>query len=110
MWFGSVLPALRSRDVTPPLALLMDENIRWIGSESLGDPAPECNGGRKHLRCSAALLTGCLPGDACAQGLLDLAEQSDDAIRAVELTGFRAPARSAGDTASESSNSGAQQH
>ncbi len=35
--------AMRSGDVTP-LALLMDENIRWIGSQSLGDPPPECNG------------------------------------------------------------------
>lgn len=27
-----------------PLAESMDENIRWIGNESLGDPPPECNG------------------------------------------------------------------
>jgi ketosteroid isomerase-like protein len=35
--------AMRSGDVIP-LAELMDENIRWIGSQSLGDPPPECNG------------------------------------------------------------------
>jgi len=35
--------AMRSGDVNP-LAELMDENIRWIGSETLGDPPPECNG------------------------------------------------------------------
>ena len=35
--------AMRSGDVTP-LAELMDEKIRWIGSESLGAPPPECNG------------------------------------------------------------------
>jgi len=35
--------AMRSGDVTP-LAELMDEKIRWIGSERLGDPPPECNG------------------------------------------------------------------
>jgi ketosteroid isomerase-like protein len=35
--------AMRSGDVNP-LAELMDENIRWIGNESLGDPPPECNG------------------------------------------------------------------
>ena len=35
--------AMRSGDVTP-LAELMDEKIRWIGSESLGDSPPECNG------------------------------------------------------------------
>ena len=35
--------AMRAGDVTP-LAELMDEKIRWIGSERLGDPPPECNG------------------------------------------------------------------
>ena|SRR5579864_2359309 len=35
--------AMRSGDVIP-LAELMEVNIRWIGSESLGDPPPECNG------------------------------------------------------------------
>ena len=35
--------AMRSGDVTP-LAELMDEKIRWIGSDRLGDPPPECNG------------------------------------------------------------------
>ena len=35
--------AMRSGDITP-LAELMDEKIRWIGSEGLGDPPPECNG------------------------------------------------------------------
>jgi ketosteroid isomerase-like protein len=35
--------AMRAGDVTP-LAELMDEQIRWIGSERLGDPPPECNG------------------------------------------------------------------
>lgn len=35
--------AMRSGDVIP-LAELMDENIRWIGNEGLGDPPPECNG------------------------------------------------------------------
>jgi ketosteroid isomerase-like protein len=35
--------AMRSGDVTP-LVELMDEKIRWIGSERLGDPPPECNG------------------------------------------------------------------
>jgi ketosteroid isomerase-like protein len=35
--------AMRSGNVIP-LAELMDENIRWIGAESLGDPPPECNG------------------------------------------------------------------
>jgi ketosteroid isomerase-like protein len=35
--------ALRSGDVIP-LVDMMDENIRWIGDRSLGDPPPECNG------------------------------------------------------------------
>ena len=35
--------AMRSGDVTP-LAELMDEKIRWIGSERPGEPRPECNG------------------------------------------------------------------
>jgi ketosteroid isomerase-like protein len=35
--------AMRSGDVNP-LAELMDEDIRWIGSERFGDPPPECNG------------------------------------------------------------------
>jgi ketosteroid isomerase-like protein len=35
--------AMRSGDVTP-LTELMDEKVRWIGSERLGDPPPECNG------------------------------------------------------------------
>ena len=35
--------AMRAGYVTP-LAELMDEKIRWIGSERLGDPPPECNG------------------------------------------------------------------
>ena len=35
--------AMRSGDAVP-LAQLMDENIRWIGSKTLGDPPPECNG------------------------------------------------------------------
>jgi ketosteroid isomerase-like protein len=35
--------AMRAGDVTP-LAELMDDKIRWIGSERLGDPPPECNG------------------------------------------------------------------
>ena len=35
--------AMRAGDITP-LAELMDEKIRWIGSERLGDPPPECNG------------------------------------------------------------------
>ena len=35
--------ALRNGD-TKPLANLMDENIRWIGDRSLGDPPPECRG------------------------------------------------------------------
>jgi len=34
---------MRSGDVTP-LAELMDEKFRWIGSERLGDPPPEFNG------------------------------------------------------------------
>jgi ketosteroid isomerase-like protein len=34
--------AMRDGDVTP-LTELMDEKIRWIGSERLGDPPPECN-------------------------------------------------------------------
>jgi ketosteroid isomerase-like protein len=33
--------AIRAGDPAP-LALLMDENIRWIGDESRGDPPPEC--------------------------------------------------------------------
>jgi ketosteroid isomerase-like protein len=35
--------AMRSGDVTP-LAELMDEKVRWIGIERLGEPRPECNG------------------------------------------------------------------
>ncbi len=35
--------AMRLGDVNP-LAELMDENIRWIGEEGLGDPRPVCNG------------------------------------------------------------------
>jgi ketosteroid isomerase-like protein len=35
--------AMRSGD-SVPFADLMDENIRWIGNKSLGDPPPECNG------------------------------------------------------------------
>ncbi len=35
--------AMRSGDVIP-LSELVDENIRWIGNKSLGDPPPECNG------------------------------------------------------------------
>ena len=35
--------AIRSGNVIP-LAELMDENIHWIGNQSLGDPPPECNG------------------------------------------------------------------
>jgi ketosteroid isomerase-like protein len=40
--------AMRSGDVNP-LAELMDDKIRWIGSESLGDPPPECNGREEAL-------------------------------------------------------------
>src|SRR5713101_6882243 len=35
--------AMRSGNAAP-LAQLMDENIRWIGSEITGDPPAECNG------------------------------------------------------------------
>jgi len=35
--------AMRTGDVTP-LAELMDQKVRWIGSDRLGDPPPECNG------------------------------------------------------------------
>ena len=39
----AVYEAMRSGDVMP-LAELMDEKIRWIGSDRFGDPPPECNG------------------------------------------------------------------
>ena len=39
----SAYEAMRSGDVAP-LAELMDEKIRWIGSEGLGNPPPECHG------------------------------------------------------------------
>jgi hypothetical protein len=52
---------MRSGDVIP-LAELMDDKIRWIGSESLGDPPPECKATRKRRPCSNALSRRCPPG------------------------------------------------